>query len=133
VALYNAADVYVTTTGGEGFGLTLAESMACETPVVSTAWAAEVEVIGPGGVLVPPLMDTYGEPVRYHSKMGMDWVIPDPRGFVEPVLDLLRRPSRRRALGAEGRRHVQRSFNWDTATAEFLAILEEPDARSIAS
>ncbi|HEY3434431.1 MAG TPA: glycosyltransferase family 4 protein, partial [Solirubrobacterales bacterium] len=45
-ALYNAADIYVSTTGGEGFGLTLAEAAACGVPVVATGWAAEVEVIG---------------------------------------------------------------------------------------
>jgi glycosyltransferase involved in cell wall biosynthesis len=130
VALYNAADLYMTTTGGEGFGLTLAESLACEVPVVSSDWAAEAEVIGPGGVMIPPLHDSYGEPVRYHSTYGMDWAVPDPKGFVEPVLGLLAKPARRREMGAAGRRHVERSFNWDLATAEFLALLEEPHARA---
>jgi len=127
-ALYNAADLYVSTTGGEGFGLTLAESLACEVPVVCTDWAAESEVIGPGGVMVPPLEDKYGEPVRYHSKFGMDWATPDPKAFVEPVLTLLSKPSRRRALGSAGRSHVVRSFNWDIAAAQFVALFEEADA-----
>lgn len=126
VALYNAADVYLSTTGGEGFGLNLAEAMACEVPVVVTDWAADAEVVGNGGVLVPPLHDSYGEPVRYHSAYGMDWAVPDPKAFVEPVLTLLNRPSRRRAMGAEGRRHVAR-FSWDTAAAEFLHLFEDTD------
>jgi len=124
VALINAADIYVSTTGGEGFGLNLAEAMACEVPVVVTDWAAESEVVGPGGVLIPPLMDTYGEPVRYHSKYGMDWAVPDPRGFVGPVTELIKRPSRRRALGAAGRAHVIASFSWDAAAADFLTLFE---------
>jgi glycosyltransferase involved in cell wall biosynthesis len=61
-ALLNAADLYVSTTGGEGFGLTLAESLACEVPVVVTDWAAEREVVGPGGVLVPPLTTATASP-----------------------------------------------------------------------
>jgi glycosyltransferase involved in cell wall biosynthesis len=126
VALLNAADVYVSTTGGEGFGLNLAEALACEVPVVVTAWAADAEVVGPGGILVPPLTDSYGEPVRFHSTFGMDWAVPDPRGFVEPVLSLLSKPSRRRSLGEAGRRHVAR-FSWDTAVRDFLTLLEEPD------
>jgi glycosyltransferase involved in cell wall biosynthesis len=125
VALLNAADLYVTTTGGEGFGLTLAESLACEVPVVSTAWAAEVEVVGPGGVLVPPLTDSYGRPVRYHSTYGMDWALPDARAFVQPVLDLLDKPHRRRALGEAGRAHIRRSFDWDRATDQFVALFTE--------
>jgi len=130
VALYNAADVYVSTTGGEGFGLTLAEAAACEVPIVCSDWAAESEVIGPGGIMVPPLHDSYGEPVRYRSTYGMDWAVPDPKGFVEPVLTLLSKPARRREMGAAGRKHVERSFSWDTASAEFLALFEEADVRS---
>ena len=126
VALYNAADLYVSTTGGEGFGLNLAESLACEVPVVVTDWAADAEVVGPGGILVPPLTDSYGDPVRFHSTYGMDWAVPDPRGFVEPVLNLLAKPARRREMGAAGRRHVAR-FSWDTAAAEFLHLLEDTD------
>jgi glycosyltransferase involved in cell wall biosynthesis len=132
-ALMNAADVYVSTTGGEGFGLNLAESMACETPVVVTDWAADREVVGPGGVLVEPLVDRYGEVVRYHSSYGMDWAVPDPRGFVEPVVELLTRKSRRVELGRAGRRHVEQSFSWDEAAASFLALFTEAAAPAVAA
>jgi glycosyltransferase involved in cell wall biosynthesis len=128
VALLNAADLYVSTTGGEGFGLTLAESLACGVPVVVTGWAAETEVVAEGGVLVPPLIDKYGDVVRYHSGYGMDWAVPDARGFVEPILRLLSKPAQRRALGAEGRLHVSRSFNWDMAAAEFLDLFTQSEA-----
>lgn len=125
-ALYNAADIYVSTTGGEGFGLTLAESLAAGTPVVSTGWAAEVEVIGPGGILIPPLHDSYGDPVRHHSGFGMDWAVPDPKAFVKPVLRLLANPKARRDLGDAGRLHVQRSFSWDVAASQFLDLFATP-------
>lgn len=125
-ALYNAADIYVSTTGGEGFGLTLAESIACGTPVVTTAWAAEIEVVGDGGLLVAPLYDAYGEPVRSHSKYGMDWAVPDAKAFVEPVLSLLDKPARRRAIGQAGRMHIKRTFSWDAAASQFLDLLATP-------
>jgi glycosyltransferase involved in cell wall biosynthesis len=124
--LYNAADIYISTTGGEGFGLTLAEAAACGVPVVATGWAAEVEVIGPGGVIVPPLQSAHGEAVRYHSRFGMDWAVPDPKAFTEPVLRLLNNPKARRQLGDAGRDHVRRSFSWDTAAAEFLDLFQLP-------
>ncbi len=129
--LYNAADVYVTTTGGEGFGLTIAEAMSAGVPVVSNAWAAEVEVIGDGGILIPPLHDTYGQPVVYHSKFGMDWAVPDHRAFVEPVLRLLAHPNHRKSLGISGRLHIQRSFSWDAAAAQFIDLLS-PAAEAVA-
>ena len=125
-ALYNAADIYVSTTGGEGFGLTLAESLACGTPVVVNDWAADRETVGDGGILVPPLHDSYGNPVRYHhSTYGMDFGVPDPQAFVKPVLDLLASKRARTELGAAGRLHVKRSFNWDVAAAEFLALFTD--------
>lgn len=127
-ALMNAADVYLSTTGGEGFGLNLAEAMACETPVVVTDWAADAEVVGPGGRTVPPLIDRYGETVRYHSAYGMDWAVPDARGFVAPTVELLTRKSRRTEMGRAGRKHVEQSFSWDEAAASFLALFSEPVA-----
>ena len=123
-ALYNAADIYISTTGGEGFGLTLAESLACGTPVIVTDWAADAETVGDGGVLIPPLMDSYGQPVRYHSTFGMDFALPDPTAFVQPTLDLLAHPGHRNRLGANGRLHVKRSFNWDVAASQFLSLFE---------
>lgn len=129
VALYNAADVYLSTTSGEGFGLTLAESVACGVPVVTTDYAAGPEVVGPGGIAVAPLADRYGDTVRYHSTYGMDWAVPDARGFVRPVLDLLAKPHRRVSMGEAGRRHVIRSFSWTTAATQFLDLFAsaQPD------
>lgn len=125
-ALYNMADLYMTTTGGEGFGLTLAEAMACGVPVVSTGWAAEIEVVAEGGVLIPPLHDSYGQPVRNHSKFGMDWAVPDVRAFTEPVLRLLSHPGHRKSMGQAGRLHVKRSFSWDVAASQFHDLLTTP-------
>jgi glycosyltransferase involved in cell wall biosynthesis len=51
---YNLADVFVFPSLLEGFGLPLAESLACGTPVVATLGSASPEVVGPGGRLVPP-------------------------------------------------------------------------------
>lgn len=50
---YNLADVFVFPSLLEGFGLPLAESLACGTPVVATLGSASPEVVGPGGRLVP--------------------------------------------------------------------------------
>jgi glycosyltransferase involved in cell wall biosynthesis len=125
-ALYNAADLYMSTTGGEGFGLTLAEAASCGVPIICTDWAAEREVVGPGGILIPPLHDSYGEAVRYHSGYGMDWAVPDPKAFVEPALRLLAHPGHRKSIGAAGRLHVQRSFSWDVAASQFLDLLTTP-------
>lgn len=42
--IYNASDVYLTTTHGEGFGLTVLEAMAAETPVIAPKHTAIAEI-----------------------------------------------------------------------------------------
>ena len=122
VVLMNAADLYVSTTSGEGFGLTLAESLACGVPVVCTDWAADAETVGPGGVLVPVLHDSRGAPVTFHSTYGMDWGVPDPAAFTDPIVELLAKPHRRRAMGDAGRAHVRRSFVWAESADKFMDL-----------
>ena len=52
--LMSAADLFVLSSSAEGFGLVLAEAMACETLVVATDCGGVAEVIGDFGFLVPP-------------------------------------------------------------------------------
>ena len=52
VELLGAADVMVSPSSYEGFGLTFAEAMACGTPVVGVAVTSVPEVVGDGGILV---------------------------------------------------------------------------------
>lgn len=53
-ALMSAADVFVLSSAWEGFGLVVAEAMACELPVVATDCGGVREVVGNAGSLVPP-------------------------------------------------------------------------------
>lgn len=89
-AVYSAMDAFVhIADGGESFGLVLAESMLCETPVVtlSTPWNdnSQGEVVG-------------------HGVGGV--VATTPTGLRDAVLALARDPVRRRQLGRQGRQRV---------------------------
>lgn len=128
-ALYNAADVYVSPTGGEGFGLTLAEALACEVPVITTNYAAGQEVCAEGAVLVDPVFDSRGERVRIHSRYGMDWTLSDTQGFAAAIMRLLEKPKLRRDLGRAGRAYVQKMFSWDMAAQQFILVFTEELAR----
>jgi len=52
LALYQAADLYVTPSYYEGFGLTALEAMACGVPTIAANRTSFPEVIGDGGLLV---------------------------------------------------------------------------------
>ena len=53
-ALMSACDLFVLSSAWEGFGLVVAEAMACRRPVVATDCGGVREVVGEAGFLVPP-------------------------------------------------------------------------------
>jgi glycosyltransferase involved in cell wall biosynthesis len=55
VALYNAADIFVSPSLFEGFGLPPLEAMACGTPVVTSNTTSLPEVVGDAALMVNPL------------------------------------------------------------------------------
>lgn len=50
-ALYNAADVLVAPSMGEGFGIPVVEAQAAGCPVIVSDWTAQTELAGPGYVI----------------------------------------------------------------------------------
>ena len=50
----SAADVFILSSAWEGFGLVVAEAMACQRVVVATDCGGVKEVVGDVGFLVPP-------------------------------------------------------------------------------
>lgn len=116
-ALYNAADVYVSTSA-EGFGLTVAEAIACGTPAVGLDYSAVPEVIGPAGVLVPPA-------ILIDNEYDHFWAAIDERKLGEAVATLLDDEVLRKRLGREGPPHVKASFQWDRAALAFAGIIAD--------
>ena len=94
------SDVYVSPSLLEGFGLPVAEALACETPVVAVDAGAVAEVMGPGGILVP-------------GRNGP--------ALAEAISNLLQDADRRREFGRLGRRHIEENFSLDTMLRDTMA------------
>jgi len=95
VRLYAEAEAAVVPSLYEGFSLPAVEAMACGLPLVATTGGALPEVVGDGGVLVPP---------------------GDPQALADQLTALLADAGLRRALGERGRQRVLGRFTWE-ATA----------------
>jgi glycosyltransferase involved in cell wall biosynthesis len=54
IEIYNAANVLLAPSFHEGFGMTLLESLACGTPVITSNVSAMPEVVGDAGILIAP-------------------------------------------------------------------------------
>jgi glycosyltransferase involved in cell wall biosynthesis len=114
-ALYNACDIYVTVSA-EGFGLTIAEALACGIPAVGPGYSAVPEVIGSAGVLVP-------EGYLIDNEYDHFWWAVDEAAYGAAVEALVQRRNRRESLGRLGPRHIRDSFSWDVAAAQFRDLV----------
>jgi glycosyltransferase involved in cell wall biosynthesis len=103
---YNEAQVMVSPSLYEGFGLPAAEAMACGTPVVATTAGAFPEVVAAGetGVLVPP-----GDGVA----------------LADAIQSLLADPDRRMRMGAAGVERIERHFSWRACAEKTAALYAE--------
>lgn len=117
-AMYNAADLYVSTSA-EGFGLTIAESIACGVPAVGLRYSSVPEVIGPAGVTVPVLLQD--NPYSYF------WAMPREAEYSAVLGRLVVDRSERQRLGALGPGHMTR-FSWEAAAEQFGAIVAGAEA-----
>lgn len=115
--LYNAADLFVSTSWGEGFGLTLAEAVACGTPVIAQDVSSITEVVGPAGILIPPACD-----ITVTS--GQDLWLPNVAAFTEAIEHLYTAGAERAALAEIGPKHASQ-FSWDVAAARFSGFIEK--------
>jgi glycosyltransferase involved in cell wall biosynthesis len=115
--LYNAADLYVSTTAGEGFGLTLLEAAACGVPIVAPDCSTIPEVVGPGAALLLPEREQTVPP-------GHDQWLPDVGLFSEAIEKLYLSRGMRRDLGEKGAAHAL-GFSWDFAAAKFHDLISE--------
>jgi glycosyltransferase involved in cell wall biosynthesis len=59
VSIYNAADILLSPSLYEGFGLTIVEAMACGTPVITSNVSSLPEVSGDAAIMLDP-MDVEG-------------------------------------------------------------------------
>lgn len=94
VDFYNLADIFVFPSLLEGFGMVVAEAMACGVPVVSSNAASLPEVVGEAGLLASPT---------------------DAAAFQRHLVQLVQDPALRQQLGEQGRQRIQEHFSWANA------------------
>ena len=105
-AWYRRAQIVVSPSLYEGFGLPAAEANASGAPVIATDAGALPEVIADGetGVIVPAA---------------------DAQALADAISELLADPARCRALGDAGRARVLERFTWQHHAEAVAALYRE--------
>jgi len=110
-ALMSAADVFALPSAWEGFGLVVAEAMACGKVVVATDSGGVKEVVGDCGFLVPPR---------------------DSHAFAEALLKAIGLSEQERKLfGESGRHRIERLFSLDSAVEKWLSLYQSGSKSSV--
>jgi glycosyltransferase involved in cell wall biosynthesis len=106
---YNRAELLVSPSLYEGFGLPAAEAQACGTPVVATSVGAFPEIVEDGetGNIVPP-------------------------GEAEPLADAIRAllddDALRGRMGEAGERRIRDRFGWRRTAEQMVELYEGREA-----
>ncbi len=101
--LYSGADVFVSPSLFEGFGLPLIEAFACETPVVAIKTSSVDEILGDAGLIVD---------------------LNDPEALADAIYKVLSNDSLRDNLIEEGLKRKD-FFSWEDTAERTLKIYEE--------
>ncbi len=104
-AVYNALDVLVSSSYGEGFSNVIGEAMACGLPCVVTDVGDSARIVGDTGLVVTPR---------------------DPAALADAMMQMLvQSPRERRALGVRARERIVAYFSMERMVRATEALLLE--------
>lgn len=126
--LYTACDALVHPYRGEGFGLPIAEAMACGLPVIVTSYGACLDFCDDTTAYLIPAQEVGINRVdnRPPSSAGFWWAEPDPIALAGLMRRVLAQPEAARETGRQARARIVAEFNWDRVAAlveQRLAVL----------
>lgn len=118
---YSCFDIGITTTQGEGFGLTTLEAMACGVPAIVPGWAALGEWAARGAWVVPCTSTVVGSP--YVNVIGG---VPDETSFIR-AMQKLYVDARARGVNRQAALECaqQPCYRWDDIGEEWITTLKK--------
>lgn len=126
-ALYNISDVTLNLSDAEGFGLSVQESLACETPVIGTMTGGIQEQIFDGkkyfGVGLKPasraIIGSQQIPWIYEDRVSGD----DAVAAMIKMFEMSQ--SDRNELGKLAKQHVEKNYNFEKYQNRWVEIMLE--------
>lgn len=106
-AYYRGAELFVSPSLVEGFGLTVAEAQACGCPVIASSAGSLPEVAGDGGILLKPR---------------------DVDGYTKAMASVVSRKDLRTQLVQKGLKNVRR-FSWEKFVRGVMGLYPHIDEK----
>lgn len=125
--LYNIADCTINISDAEGFGLATLESLSCETPIIVNMTGGLQEQVTDGtkwfGIGIEPsskaIIGSQTVPYIYEDRISKE-------DFINALKKIyFQTPDARAALGAAGRGHVMKNYNFEDFCATWVDLVTD--------
>ena len=126
--LYTACDCFVHPYRGEGFGLPIAEAMACGLATVVTGYGAALDFCSPATAYLIPAHEVplAGNLVGNKETVGRPWLAePEVNALSAIMLRVSENPEEAKARGKAASSHIRQNFTWHNALAAASQRLQE--------
>jgi len=121
--VYNASDVLMSATMGEGFGIPIIEAQACGTPVILGGWTSMEELLFAGWEI------KRDEAVPYITQLSATQYIPSPDAILDRLEKAYDMPNEDRLKLREKAREGALQYDADLITKEYwvpaLKVVED--------
>jgi len=118
--LYASADAFVLPTRGEGWGRPFMEALACECPVIATAWSGHMDFLHKD---IGYLLDYKLAPVPWNSDVELSAGHRCAEPSVEHLRHLMRHVYKQRQeakrKAERGRVEMVEKWDWDVVTRKY--------------
>lgn len=107
--LYNMADIFVTSSGGEGFGLTILEAMKCGLPIIGANYSSIPELVNEEGQICGTLITPSG---YWTTEQGTELAYLSPEAIVEAIIGLASEGQKYSQYSAQAIKNAQK-YSWN--------------------
>jgi glycosyltransferase involved in cell wall biosynthesis len=121
--VYNCFDVLISTTQGEGMGLTAMEAMACGVPCILPDWSALGEWARGAAMLIPC---TSTAPQSFSPSVNVIGGVADEKMFIVALEKMYREKDHRKVVANYGlARMSEDRFRWSNIGDRWLETLDD--------
>jgi hypothetical protein len=122
--LYRAADCFVLTTRGEGWGMPIIEAMACGLPVIATDWSAYCDFMNQENAYPLKVERLVPAEAKCPYYKGFRWAEPSYVHCRQLLRHVFENPDEARARGAQAAEDVRSHWTWDKAADAIISRLD---------
>jgi len=118
--VYNCIDIFCYLTGGEGWGLTLTESLSCGCANVATTYTTSKEILGNWTCGLPVKVETFET-----GSAGVDRALADVDHAYEQMKWLIENPDEKKAMSERGVKRAREVYDINIIVKQFDEYLRD--------